>query len=134
EPHDRRAYRLSEGAAVHERGVVERREPLEVIVDRMVDAATALTAEAEVQGRDPDVLQEGREVRAGTERVDAQVGALPRFLTQLGRARGRAGAELGPLPGGEPGLGIFDVSRHGVDEGLERVRATGVQVPAAVGL
>src|SRR5438034_10778531 len=62
EPHHRRAYRLSEGAAVHERRVVERGVPLEVVVDRMVDAPAALAAEAEVQGRDPDMRSEERRV------------------------------------------------------------------------
>src|SRR2546430_13268214 len=40
------------------------------VVDRVVDAAAALAAEAQVQGRDADVLQERREVRADL-RIDA---------------------------------------------------------------
>src|SRR5213596_3813345 len=93
----------------------------------MVDAPAALATEAEVQGRDPDMLQERREVRAGSERFDAQIGPLPRLLPELGRARVGDGVKLGPLPGAELGLRILDVPRHVVDERLERVRASHVQ-------
>src|SRR5437762_11497759 len=89
----------------------------------MVDAAAALPAEAEVQGRDPDVLQERGVVRAGSERSDAQVGPLPRLLTEVGRAGVGDGAELGAFPGAEPGLGVVDVPRDVVDKRLARVRA-----------
>src|ERR1044072_197878 len=66
--------------------------------ERVVAPPAAVAAEAEVQGRDPDVRQERREVRAGSERVDAQIGPLPRLLPELGRGRLADGAQLGPLP------------------------------------
>src|SRR5438132_8534729 len=50
------------------------------VVDRVIDAAAAFTAVAEVQRGDPDVLEERREVRPRSEGVDAQVGPLTHFL------------------------------------------------------
>src|SRR5439155_21989182 len=120
-------------APVHDRSVVEGGEPLEVMLDRMIDPAAAFPAVAEVQRGDADVLQEWREIRPGPEGVDAQVGPLARFLAGVRGGRVGNGTELGPLPYGELGFGIFDIARHVVDEILERVRAADVQVPAVVG-
>src|SRR5947208_4378062 len=47
-----------------ERRVVERRVPLEVVVDGVIDAAAVLAAEAEIERGDSHVLQERRVVRA----------------------------------------------------------------------
>ena len=50
---------LRERAAVDEGRVAEAREPvMEVVVDRVVDPAAVLTAEAEVQRRHAQVLEE----------------------------------------------------------------------------
>ena len=132
--HHGRSHRLGEGAAVHERRVVERRVPFEVVVDRVVDATPVLAAVAQVERRDPDVLQERRIVRARAERPDPEIGSAARFIPRFGGACRRNGAELVPLPDGELRFGVLNVPRHVVDELLEGVRARQGEVAPAVGI
>src|SRR5690349_18564908 len=62
ETHDRLPGRLREGAAVHKSGVAEMRIPIEVVVDRVIDAPIVFAAVAEVEGCDAEMLKEGRVV------------------------------------------------------------------------
>src|SRR5207249_1441880 len=88
-------------------------------VDRVVDATPVLAAVAQVERRDPDVLQERRTVRARAKRPDPEIGSAVRFIPRFGGACRRNGAELVPLPDGELRFGVLNVPRHVVDELLE---------------
>src|SRR5207245_1171972 len=121
-------------AAVHERRVVERREPFEVVVDRVIDAAAVLAAVAQAERGDTGVLQERRVIRARAQRPDAEIGAAARLLPDLEAAGVRDVVELVPLPDGEPGLRVLDVPGHVVDEFLERVGARHAEVAPPVGV
>src|SRR5256886_6324892 len=94
EAHHGGPHRLGEGAAVHERRVVERREPFEVVVDRVIDAAAVLAAVAQVERGDTGVLQERRVIRARAQRPDAEIGAAARLLPDLEAAGVRGVVEL----------------------------------------
>ena len=99
----------------------------------MVGAAAVLAAEAEVERGDAEVLEEGRVVRPGAERGEAQVRALAGLAPLLGRALDDdAGA--GALQHARPLLRVGHVAGHLVNEGFERVRAAGVEEAAAVGV
>src|ERR1700692_2203123 len=58
EPDDSGAGGLRKGAAVDKLGVAEVSEPVEIVVDGMIDAAAVFTAVAEIEGGDAAVLQE----------------------------------------------------------------------------
>ena len=83
--HHRGPDGLGQRPSVGEIGVGEMRVPVEIVVDRVIDAAAILAAEAQVQRRDAQVIEEGRVVGAGAERVDAQVGAVANVLPVFGR-------------------------------------------------
>src|ERR1017187_3872272 len=72
--------RLREGAAIDEFAVGEACEPAEVVVDRVVHASAALAAVPHVEARNPEVLEERRVVRPGSERGNPQIPALARLL------------------------------------------------------
>src|SRR5262249_58751307 len=108
-----RAGGLSEGARVDEVRVREEAVPAEVVVDRVVHAAVRLAGETEVQRGDPDVLEERREVRAGSERLHAHPGAITRLLPVL---RLRGVGDLLQARAGEDGdllLRVLDLRRRG---------------------
>src|SRR6202012_3242009 len=96
----------------------EMRVPVKVVVDRMIDAAAVFSSETEIDAGNAVVLQERGVVGAGTERRDAQVGALAGF----GRMRVGDLTELIALPRGKFRLGIGDVFRDFIGEFFERVR------------
>src|SRR5262245_12605981 len=103
------------------------RVPVEAVVDGVIDAAVVFAAKADVECRHAGVLQEWREVRAGAERVDAQVGARASLgVTSDDASRAKALRDRNLC------LGIFDVARHFIDEALERVRATDAKRAAPV--
>src|SRR2546428_14092682 len=79
------ADRLGERAAVDERAVVERREPVEVVIDRVVDAAAPFAPVAQVQRGAARMLQERRVIRPGGEGVDAQMHRLADLTTAIWR-------------------------------------------------
>src|SRR4029077_7800212 len=66
--HDGRAAGLRERAFVNKFGVTEVREPVEIIVDGMIDTALVFTAEPDVQRGDAIMLQESGVVRTRAER------------------------------------------------------------------
>src|SRR5258708_22617001 len=101
----------------------------------MIDAALILTAETQVDAGHAEVIEERRVVGPGAERADAQVGAGARFVA-LRRRRVQVGQASGlhPFPHRQLGLGIFDLTRHAVDELFERVRALHTQNAAAIAI
>ena len=119
---------LRERAAIDEVGVAEMRVPVEIVVDGMVDAAAVFAAEADIERGDAVVLEEGGVVGAGTERGDAQIGALAELPgARSGVCASRDFVKLVALPRGEFRLGIRDVARDFVDEFFEGVRAFDVR-------
>ena len=73
QPDDRGATGLRQRSPVGEVGVEEVRVEVEVVVDRVIDAALVLAAVADVQRRDAEMLEKRREVGARPERADAPV-------------------------------------------------------------
>ena len=84
QPHHGRAGGLRQRAAVDEVGIGKMRVPVEVVVDRMVDAAAVFAAEADVERGDPQVVQKRRVIGARAQRADAQVGAVARLPARSG--------------------------------------------------
>ena len=81
---------LGQGDPVLERRIGEPRVMIEGIEDRVVRATPTLAAIAEVERRDPQMLQEGGVIRPGPERADAMLGLV--VATRLGRVAGRGDA------------------------------------------
>ena len=116
--------RLRERPAVDEVGVGEVRVPVEVVVDRVVDAAVVLAAEAEVQrwrcrgaGGTPCSRSPSRARRCAGRPARGSPCGPPRTRRRRGAAPARASRRETFVSG------ILDVARHLVDEVLERVRA-----------
>jgi hypothetical protein len=61
---------------------------MKAVVDGMVDPAVVLAAELEVEAGDTKMIVERRVVRAGAERAQEQIRALPRLLSFVSRACG----------------------------------------------
>ncbi len=123
------SVRLVDEARILEAGVV-----LPGIVARMVDAAIlAFVAIADVERRHAQMLDEGRIVRAGTQRADREILRRVRRLLglfllalRIGTMRvERVGAQLRARAFGHAHmrLGIGHVARGLVDEMLEIVAA-----------
>src|SRR5205807_1543822 len=74
---------LRERAPINKVRVAEVGEPVEIVVDRMVDATLVFTAEPDVERGDTVMLQECGVIRTGTQRGNAEIGALANFLTLL---------------------------------------------------
>ena len=133
EAHHCRAASLGERAAVDEVGVAEVRVPVKIVVNRMIDAAAVFSAKPEVRASDADVLEERREVGAGAESVDAQVGALRGFLAFfVGMPLSAMARKLPALPDGEFRFRILNVAGHVVDELFQRVRTCHSEIAASV--
>ena len=112
--------------------IAEADEVVEGIVDRMVRAARRLPAEAEVEGRDAEMLKEGRVVRPGAQGLEPQVRGAPSPLFWIPgdpRTSRRARCRSAMLT---LRFGVDDVPRDLVHEPLERVRAARAEEPAAV--
>ena len=67
-------------------------EPVEIVVDRVIDAAIILTAKADVERRDAQMVNKRRVVAAGTERADAKIGARARIFAVFRAAMVRRAA------------------------------------------
>ena len=113
-------------------GVVEVRVPVVIIVDRVVDAAFVLAAEAEVERGDAEVVEENRVIGARSQGADPEVGPLARLLAILRRCGSRDAPQLQPLPDGELLLRVRDVAGDPVDELLQRVRSLSAEIAPAV--
>ena len=61
-------------------------EPVEVVVDRMVDPAVVFTAVADVERRNPEVIEERGVVGPGAERSDAKILSLSGVAANFSRA------------------------------------------------
>ncbi len=85
--HHRGSDRLGQGAAVDEIIVGKMHVPVEVVVDRVIDALFVLASITQVESSDADVIEKAGEVGAGAERADAQIGALPQFFAVVGGFR-----------------------------------------------
>ena len=112
------------------------------VIERVIDAAhLALAPIAEVDGRDPQVLDEGGIVRAGAQRGEGHLAALGRDLCfGLGLLPGTGSGALdlgaGPAAGGHrrAGLRVGHVAGHLVDQALQAVAALRPQEAALVGV
>src|SRR2546423_1806516 len=124
---------LRKRPTVDERRIAEMHEPIEVVVDGVVDAAFVLTAVSKVERRNAEVIYEGRVVRSGPERANAKILPLSRLATHI-RGAVQNSRRLHPFPGADTGLRVFDVHCDAVHELLERVRSFDTQVSAAVGV
>jgi hypothetical protein len=107
---DRGSDRLRERAAVGEVRVGESRVPCEVVVDRVVDAFFALASVAQVQRGDSQVLEERREVRSGSERIEPERLLLPQPLAVLVGLRVLKELRPKPVPDRDVPLGVGDES------------------------
>src|SRR6266404_411313 len=125
---------LSESAAVDEFRIAEVGEPVEIIVDGMVDAAAVFSTVADVEGRDAVVLNKRAVVGARAERTDAEIGAVACFRAVLGAGGGGDGLKLRALPDGKFCFRVLNVAGDIVDEFLECVGTLGVEIAAAVGV
>src|SRR5579863_6197215 len=95
--------------------------PIEIVVDRVINPLFVFAFKTEVQRSNAKVVHEGSEVRAGTERADAQVRTLTQFLAFIRRLGIRDPGQLGSSPDRQLALRVLDVARDSVDELLERV-------------
>src|SRR5579862_1218661 len=75
EAHYGAAGNLGQRFAVSEIRVAEMRVPIEIVVDRMIDAAQIFAAETVVQHRDAEEILKSGMIRAAAGNVDAQIGA-----------------------------------------------------------
>ncbi len=66
---------LRKSAAVREICVGKMRVPVDIIINRVVDAPAILAAVAKVERGDAKVIDEDRIIGAGAEGSDAQIGA-----------------------------------------------------------
>ena len=109
-------------------------EPVKIVVNRVVDAALVLATKAEVQRSHAVVLQKCSVVGAGTQRGNAQVGALANLFSLFRGFRFRDFVKLVAFPHAQFRFRIGDVARHVVAEFFERVRAFHLEVSAPVGV
>ena len=98
----------------------------------MIDATAILAPETEIQRGDTIVLDEGTEIGTGTERADAEIGAVAGFLAIVCAIRKGDGGELLPFPDGKFGFGIRDIASNVVDKFFEGVGTFGIEIAAAV--
>ena len=114
--------------------VGEVRVPVEVVVDRVVDAAAVLAAVAHRRASAmPGVIDEGRVVRPRPERADAQVGPLARPGRVSADAARDAAAPARASRPVSPVSGIRMIpSPRSLTKCSSVWRAARVQVPAAV--
>src|ERR1700730_5967967 len=98
------------------------RVPVEVVVNRMIDAAAVFSAEGNIHGGHAIVLQKRLVVRSRTKRTDALISALACLLAILRRFGFRNFVQVIPLPGGELRFWIGDVTRDIVGVFLQGVR------------
>ena len=85
--HDRCADGLREGAAVDEIVIGKMRVPVKVIVDGVINALLVFAGIAQVERGNAEMIEERGEVGAGTEGIDAEIGALAQFFAIVGRLR-----------------------------------------------
>ena len=131
EPQQQRARDLRQRAAVDEVAVGELRVPVHRVVHRVIDAAVALAAEADVERRQRQVLQERREVGSRAERLQPQRGSFSR-CGSLGLRRVHHLAAARFFDHRLAGARIDHVTRDLVHQLLQPVRAAGAQ-PAFAG-
>ena len=97
------------------------REPVKIVVNRVIDAPAVLAAKSEIQRRHTVVLQKRRVIRARTERRNPQVRPLADFFPLLRGFCIRDFVELGALPNAELGFRVSDIPRHVVAEFFQSV-------------
>src|ERR1041384_4336242 len=96
----------------------------------MIDPAAALAAEAEVEGRDAEVVDEDGVVRSRSQRADPEICAVARLLLLLGGPP-REPERAEPFRDRDLLLRIDDLAGRLVDELFERVGAARVEESAA---
>jgi len=123
-----------EAAAVNEFRIAEVSEPVEIVVDGMVDAAAIFSAVAYVEGRNAVVLHKRAVIGTGAQRADSQVGAIAGFRAVLGAGGGGDGLKLRALPDGKFCFRVLNIAGDIVDELFKRMGTFGVEIAAAVGV
>src|SRR5579864_7401510 len=84
QPHHRSSDRLRKGSSIDKIGIGEVRIPVEIVVDRVVDALFVLAAIAQVEAGNAEMIEEAGEVCARAKRIDAQIGPLAQLLAIVG--------------------------------------------------
>src|SRR5580692_6916251 len=108
------------------------RIPVKIIVYGVVNTtASTFAAVPEVERGHTEMVDEGRVVRPGPQRVNAQIGAATDLLFLL-RRRTRELHQLRALPHACPDFRVLDVLHHAVNEALQRMRSRGLQKTPAV--
>ena len=108
--------------------IAEMGVPVEVVVNRVVDAAVVFAAEADIHGGDAIVLQKSGVVGSGAKRTDALISALAQLLALLRRFGFGNFVQVIALPGGKLGFRIADLARDIVAEFFQRVRTFDAQI------
>ena len=123
EAHRRRATGPGQGASITEIRVREMRVPVEIIVDRVVDATAVLIAKSQVERGDAEMIEERSVVRARTQGSDSQVSTLAYLLTIFGCFGIGDVLQLPAFPKADFLFWIFDVAGYTVREFFQCVRA-----------
>src|SRR4029079_7294977 len=85
EPKNSESSHLRQRTTIHERRIAEMGIPVEVVVNGVVDTTVILTAVADVERRDPQVIDERRVIGSRSESAAPEVGAIARVLSYIGR-------------------------------------------------
>src|SRR5206468_4280851 len=112
------------------------RVEIEIVVNRMIDAAAILAAETEVDRGHTEMIEKRRVVGTRSKGADSKVragaslGAIARVVRRgVGEPPG-----LQPLPNRNLGFRVLNIACHTVDKALECVRAFHLQKSAAIAI
>src|SRR5208282_6225248 len=123
---------LRKSAAIHELGIAEMRVPVKIVVNGVVDSSMVFPAESDAERSHAREIAERGVIGSPAQHVQSQVLTLAQFAACLRRAGVLDLLQLFPLPDGKLGFRILDISRHIINEVLERVRTLQRKVAAAV--
>src|SRR5665213_589762 len=130
EPHHRGPDCLSKRTSVHEARIGEMRVPVEIVVRRVIGAATTFAMKAEVHRRNPEVLQECGVVRSRAQRANLNIAALASGVAPRGWSAQLSRRSHSSLQR-RSGFRIGYIARHTVDELLKYVRSAHTQISSA---
>src|SRR6516225_7232369 len=108
------------------------RVPVEVVVDRMINAAFVFPAIADIQRCYAEMVEKRAVIRAGAESTYANVRTLANFLSIFSTGSARDPGEPHTLRGGQFRFGILNVGSYAIDEMFQCVRSLHLEISAAV--